>query len=137
MSQSIIDVVHVRVTMDKPFQKFAAALERQLGRFDPDVYQELEKGGDPAAVKARLEAMVGPSGFMLFKTSNHGALLGMLGQPRKAIQYIVGNPLFAVEMTRHAIGAGPTRPARAGLRGPARQDRRGIRPADLPLRAIP
>ena len=24
---------------------------------------------------------------------------------RKAVQYVIGNPLFAVEMTRHAIGA--------------------------------
>jgi hypothetical protein len=49
--------------------------------------------------------MVGPSGFMLFGTSNHGALLRLAGRKKKAIQYLVGNPLFAVEMTRHAIGA--------------------------------
>ena len=31
--------------------------------------------------------------------------LGIVGQQRKAVQYVIGNPLFAVEMTRHAIGA--------------------------------
>lgn len=25
--------------------------------------------------------------------------------PRKAVQYVVGNPLYAIEMTRHTIGA--------------------------------
>ena len=32
-------------------------------------------GENPDKVKAKLEAMVGPSGFMLFRTSDHGALL--------------------------------------------------------------
>jgi len=43
--------------------------------------------------------MAGPSGFMLLGTSDHGALLRLVGRPRKAVQYVVGNPLFAVEMT--------------------------------------
>jgi uncharacterized protein (DUF302 family) len=49
--------------------------------------------------------MAGPSGFMLFGTNDHGALLRIVGQQRKAVQYVIGNPLFAVEMTRHVIGA--------------------------------
>lgn len=112
MSQSRVEVEHVRLTADKPFEKFTASFDLQLGRFEPDVYKELEEGGDPAAVKARLESMVGPSGFMLFRTSNHGALLRIVGKPRKAMQYLVGNPLLAIEMTRHAIGAGLYAPLR-------------------------
>lgn len=105
MSQSKISVEHVRLTAVKPFDEFTAAFEDQLGHFDEAVYKELEHGVDPAAVKARLESMVGPSGFMLFRTSDHGGLSRIVGKPRKAIQYLVGNPLFAIEMTRHAIGA--------------------------------
>ena len=56
--------------------------------------------------------MVGPSGFMLFGTSDHGSLLRIVGRPRKAVQYVVGNPLFAVEMTRHSIGAALYAPLR-------------------------
>jgi uncharacterized protein (DUF302 family) len=112
MSQSRIEVEHVRLTADKSFEDFTATFEQQLGRFEPDVYKDLEEGGDPAAVKAGLESMVGPSGFMLFRTSNHGALLRIVGKPRKAMQYLVGNPLFAIEMTQHAIGAGLYAPLR-------------------------
>lgn len=112
MSQSKISVEHVRLTAVKPFDEFTAAFEGQLGHFDEAVYKELENGVDPAAVKARLESMVGPSGFMLFRTSDHGGLLRIVGKPRKAIQYLVGNPLFAIEMTRHAIGAGLYAPLR-------------------------
>jgi uncharacterized protein (DUF302 family) len=112
VSQSRISIEHVRMTVDEPFEKFTAAFEQQLGRFEPDVYKALEEGGDPAAVKARLETMAGPSGFMLFRTSNHGALLRIVGKPRKAMQYLLGNPLLAIEMTQHAIGAGLYAPLR-------------------------
>jgi uncharacterized protein (DUF302 family) len=96
---------HVHVETGKPFAEVAAAFEARLGRFDLAVYEQLRSGTDPAAVWTRLEGMAGPSGFMLFGTNDHGALLRLAGQKRKAVQYIVGNPLIAVEMTRHAIGA--------------------------------
>jgi hypothetical protein len=100
-----ITVEHVRVTAGKPFAEVTAAFEGRLGKFDPEVYKLLREGGDPKAVRARIEAMAGPSGFMLFTTRDHGNLLRLFGQQRKAVQYVVGNPLFAIEMTRHAIGA--------------------------------
>jgi len=56
--------------------------------------------------------MAGPSGFMLFATHNHGALLRLAGQKRKAIQYVVGNPLFAFQMTQHDIRASLYAPLR-------------------------
>jgi uncharacterized protein (DUF302 family) len=112
MTESRFSAIHVRVTSDRPFADVQAAFERRLGRFQPDVYQALAEGGDPAAVRARLEAMAGPSGFMLFSTSDHGRLLRLVGQQRKAVQYVIGNPLFAVEMTRYAIGASLYAPLR-------------------------
>jgi uncharacterized protein (DUF302 family) len=112
MTESRFSVVHVRMTSDRPYADVQAAFERRLGRFEPDVYQALAEGGDPAGVRARLEAMAGSSGFMLFSTSDHGRLLRIVGQQRKAVQYVIGNPLFAVEMTRHAIGAALYAPLR-------------------------
>jgi uncharacterized protein (DUF302 family) len=112
MAESRFSVVHVRMTSDRPFADVQAAFERRLGRFEPDEYPALAEGGDPAAVRSRLEAMAGSSGFMLFSTSDHGRLLQLVGRPRKAVQYVIGNPLFAVEMTRHAIGAALYAPLR-------------------------
>jgi uncharacterized protein (DUF302 family) len=89
--------------------------ESQLGRFDPDVYKALAAGGDADGTKAKIEAMAGPSGFMLFATHNHGALLRLAGQQRKAIQYVVGNPLFALQMTQHDIRASLYAPLRVLL----------------------
>jgi uncharacterized protein (DUF302 family) len=112
MTESRFSVVHVRITSDRPFADVQAAFERRLGRFEPDVYQALTEGADPEAIRARIEAMAGSSGLMLFRTNDHGALLRIVGQRRKAVQYLLGNPLFAIEMTRHAIGAGLYAPLR-------------------------
>ena len=83
-----------------------------MGKFDPAAYEQLRSGADPEAVKARLEGMAGSSGFMLFRTSDHGALLRLAGQTKRAVQYLLGNPLFAIQMTQHDIRAALYAPLR-------------------------
>ena len=112
MNTTRIPVDHVRLATDKSFEDVTTAFVRQLGRFEPGVYQALAAGGDAEEARAKIEAMAGPSGFMLFATHNHGALLRLAGQKRKAIQYVVGNPLFALEMTQHDIRASLYAPLR-------------------------
>ena len=115
MNESRFMVDHVRLESDKPFEDVAKACERQLGRFDPDVAKPLIAGGDVEEARAKIEAMAGPSGLMLFGTTDHGALLRHAGQKRKAVQYVVGNPLVALQMTRHDIRAGLYAPLRVLL----------------------
>ena len=115
MNVTRITVDHVRVVADKPFDQVVKAFEQQLGQFNPEVYKSLAAGEDAEKDRAKIEAMVGPSGFMLFRTSDHGALLRLAGQKKKAIQYLVGNPLFAVQMTRHDIRASLYAPLRVLL----------------------
>jgi uncharacterized protein (DUF302 family) len=112
MNDSHFVVDHVRRATDKPFEEVASAIERQLGRFNPDVYKSLAAGGDAEGARTKIEAMTGQSGFMLFGTHNHGALLRLAGQKRKAVQYVVGNPLFALQMTQHDIRASLYAPLR-------------------------
>ena len=80
MNESRFMVVHVRVATDQPFEEVAKGIERQLGRFDPDVDQSLAVGGDPSTAKARIEAMAGSSGFMLFGKRHHGSMLRIVGK---------------------------------------------------------
>jgi uncharacterized protein (DUF302 family) len=110
-----IMIEHVHVKTEKPFGEVAATLEARMGKFDPAVYEQLRTGADPEAVRTRLEGMAGPSGFMLFGTQNHGALLRLARQERTAVQYIVGNPLFALQMTQHDIRASLYAPLRVLL----------------------
>ena len=52
---------------------------------------------------------------MLFGTNDHGALLRVVGRPARAVQYVVGNPLFALQMTQHDLRAGLYAPLRVLL----------------------
>jgi uncharacterized protein (DUF302 family) len=107
-----ITIEHIHIETEKPFGEVTAALEARMGKFDPAVLDQLRNGGDPEAVRARLQGMVGPSDFMLFWTGDHGSLLRLAGQTKKAAQYLLGNSLFAVRMMRHDIRAGLYAPLR-------------------------
>src|SRR3984957_17746346 len=112
MNDSHFTVDHVRLATVKPFDDVAKAFEAQLGKFDGDVRKAATASADAEEAKAKIAAMAGPSGFMLFSTSDHGALLRLAGQKRKAIQYVVGNPVFALQMTQHDIRASLYAPLR-------------------------
>jgi uncharacterized protein (DUF302 family) len=112
MRDTRILVDHVRQASDKPFEDVTTAFERRLEGFDPDVYKGLAAGGDAEGTKAKMEAMAWPSDFTLFATHNHGELLRLAGQKRKAVQYVVGNPLFALQMTQNDIRASLYAPLR-------------------------
>lgn len=49
---------------------------------------------------------------MIFGHQEHGKLLNIKGKPRKAIQYLIGNPLTAVEMTQYDVRAALYAPLR-------------------------
>jgi len=108
-------VDHVRLTTTKPFARVRADFEAQLGRYDPHAHQSLAADEGPEAIRKRLEAMIGPSGFTLFATHDHGSLLKIVGRQCNALQYVVGNPLYAIQMTQHAIGASLYAPLRVLL----------------------
>ena len=112
MNHSRFTVDHVHVATDKPFEEVTKAFEAELGKFDGDVRKAATSSEDIEEAKAKIAAMAGPSGFMLFGTSDHGALLRLAGQKRKAIQYVVGNPFFALQMTQHDIRASLYAPLR-------------------------
>ncbi len=94
-----VTIEHIHVKTEKSFGEVTAALEARMGKFDQTVYDELRSGADLEDVRNPLEGMVGSSGFMVFRTSDHGALLRLAGQTKNAVQYLLGNPLFAVRMT--------------------------------------
>jgi uncharacterized protein (DUF302 family) len=112
MNNTRFMVDHIRLATDKPFEEVTKAFEAQLGKFDGDVRKAATASEDTEEAKAKIAAMAGPSGFMLFGTSDHGALLRLAGQKRKAIQYVVGNPVFALQMTQHDIRASLYAPLR-------------------------
>ncbi len=101
------------VESDKEFDEVTNSFERQLGKFDTSVFESLSAGSSNAEdAKSRIEQMSGKSGFMLFGTINHGLLLSLSGKDRKVVQYVIGNPLIAIQMTQHNIATGLYAPLR-------------------------
>ncbi len=113
MKDTRYTVEHVQLTSDKRFDEVTQAFELQLGKYEVDVRnRSLAAGGNTEEAKAKIAAMAGSSGFMLFNAIDHGALLGLAGQKHRAIQYVVGNPLFALQMTQHDVRASLYAPLR-------------------------
>ena len=112
MTISTFATSHVRVETAKAFAEVTSDFERQLGKFDPTVLQTLRPNAERTDVRARIEAMAGSSGLMLFDTIDHGTILTILGEKQKAIQYVLGNPLIAIQMTQHNLAAGLYAPLR-------------------------
>lgn len=111
--QKDISVTHVVRSLQTSYDAFISRFESQLGRHDISAYSNLLS--DPNRVKdveAVLHRQEGANGFMLFSFYDHGALLSIKGSPRKARQYIVGNPLLAAQMTQHDIRAALYAPLR-------------------------
>jgi acyl dehydratase/uncharacterized protein (DUF302 family) len=111
MRTTHVTVEHIQLQSAKPFDEARADLERQLGKYDA-TGARLLADENPAVARARIEAMAGPSGLMVFEARDHGSLLSIAGHPRKALQYVIGNPLYASQMTQHAIGASLYAPLR-------------------------
>jgi uncharacterized protein (DUF302 family) len=108
--ETIIEVRHESTVVEAGFESFTRNLEGSLGRFDDSLYEGIETS--PERVRERLENAAGAEGLMLFGIRDHGMLLNLAGAHGKARQYIIGNPLIAVTMTRHDIRAGLYAPLR-------------------------
>jgi len=110
---TILSVTHVKYSPNLSFEDFTANFERQCGVHDVKAYQTLL--ADPekkSTAETVIDAQAGPSGFMIFATYDHGALLNIKRAPQKAKQYVVGNPLIAARMTEHDIRAALYAPLR-------------------------
>jgi uncharacterized protein (DUF302 family) len=105
-----IEVRHISLEVKADFENFTKIIEKCLGRFEYSLYAELDT--DPQAVERLLKQAAGEEGLMLFNIQDHGKLLKIFGTPRKAKQYVLGNPLIAITMTRHDIRAAGYAPLR-------------------------
>jgi uncharacterized protein (DUF302 family) len=83
-------------------------LEASLGTMSLEALDDVPAGrASGSELRARLESMAGSSGFALFQRIDHGAILTALAdRPTRALTYVFGNALIAVEMTRHAPAVG-------------------------------
>jgi uncharacterized protein (DUF302 family) len=108
ITQRMIQVEHVKIESTKPFAEVRAALESSVPRLDAGIFALLQRGESERA-KSELERLPALS---IFSSKDHGALLRITGQSRKALQYDIGNPLTATRMTQHQLSASAYAPLR-------------------------
>ncbi len=107
-----VTVEHVTIRSGNTFAAVKEALEALVPRLDDGFWTLLRLGLIDRA-RQELEAAATLS---IFGNRNHGALLAIAGLERRAIQYDIGNPLTASQMTRHKVSAGLYAPIRVLLR---------------------
>jgi uncharacterized protein (DUF302 family) len=110
LTQQVLKVEHIKIETTKKFADVEAALERNVPQLDPAIAEALERGDEHRAT----ELERGQPLFIFLKR-DHGALLQVVGRPRKALQYEIGNPHTASKMTRHRLPAGLYAPLRVFL----------------------
>ncbi len=98
--------VRVRYDSAKSYHELVAALLADIGEQPVPISGISEFDGDWQEYQTRVERYIGPSGFMLFATFDHGVWISKAGIERKALRVILGNPLIAITMIRHDATAG-------------------------------
>jgi uncharacterized protein (DUF302 family) len=109
-SISGVQISHVALDVHAPYDRFTSALEKIAGRFAKDVEQDILS--NPRRAEERIKAMEGEQGLMIFWIFDHGAALKIAGMRAKAKQYLIGNPLTAIQMSRHDLRAALYAPLR-------------------------
>ena len=112
MSARTISIQHITIVSNKSFDDTRAAFEEALGRLDENVFVLLQYG----QVQRAMEVLESLSPLVIAGVRDHGILLKVWGQDRKALQYDCGNALAATKMTRHQLSAGLYAPLRVLLR---------------------
>ena len=110
VTQRMLQVEHIKMETTKKFVDVEAALERSIPQLDPAIGEALANGDEQRATELERGAPL-----FIFLKRDHGALLQVIGQPRNALQYEIGNPHTASKMTRHRVAAGLYAPLRVIL----------------------
>lgn len=97
-------ITRVTIDADVQFENFADSFRKRLGHFDQQAVIALKD--QPSLAEAALKEMEGDQRLMIFFTLDHGTALRIVGKRAKALRFILGNPLVAIQMTKHDIRAG-------------------------------
>lgn len=98
--------VRIRYDSDKSYDDLVRALLADVGDTPVPIEDIGTATADWPSYRERVQAHVGPSGFMLFATLDHGGWIAKAGIDRRVLRVIIGNPLIAITMLRHDVTAG-------------------------------
>jgi uncharacterized protein (DUF302 family) len=97
---------HVLIASKQPYDTVLEALESRLGSAEGwreaarRVQALVATQASWEQISEVIESALGTSGFTLFNTVEHTPLLTLSGKASRAIQYTVGKPLLAIQMSK-------------------------------------
>lgn len=103
-----IEVIHISMEINADFDTFTQVFEGLLGKFDRNILKEV----DFHKMEKLFKEMAGEEDLMLFQVLDHGGYLNIMEFSKKAKQYVLGDHLTAIKMTRRDIRAGLYAPLR-------------------------
>lgn len=115
MERIPLAIEHVIFQAVHPYEKVIEALEARLGTQESQeaVIRLLQSNASSwEQISQIVSTQIGTSGFVLFSKVDHGQYLALVGKRGRAIQYAIGNPLFAAQMTGNAPEAALYAPLR-------------------------
>jgi hypothetical protein len=98
--------VRLRFSSTKSFDDLVDAVLADVGREPVPIDDIGKRFGSWESYEHEVQSYVGPSGFMLFGSFNHGGWLAKTGIRRQVLRLVIGNPLIAITMIRHDVTAG-------------------------------
>ncbi len=97
--QKRIDLTVVTFDSRSDFESTRARFEDQIPLLDPSVNINLVISQAAwSEVEAAITQQLGPSGFLAVSRVDQGSLMSLRGMALHATQYLVGNPLIAIEV---------------------------------------
>jgi uncharacterized protein (DUF302 family) len=108
-TEATFNLTRREIRTTRSFDEVVAAIEARapvvvpeanhvlLGRETVDA---IASGGiDSGDLRRRIEGRLGPSGFMLLMKIEHDLLMGRLGREHRSVQFAIGNPLIAKDVS--------------------------------------
>ena len=108
--ENSVVVKHRQIALQSGYESFTTKVESIIKLLNVEYAKDVLS--DPGKVQSYLKSLERTTGLIIFNIQDHGALLNIYGKPRKAKQYVIGNPLIAIQMTIHDIRASLYAPLR-------------------------
>ena len=101
MAEATISIKHEQVILTTNYFHFTSRLEEVLNRIDPKYIANAL--GNRQTFETYLQRLQADTGLILFNIEDHGSILDLYGKPGNVKQYVIGNPLIAVQMTSYDV----------------------------------
>ncbi len=98
--------------IDRPYEEVMRSIHHVLWRPSPRRLMFMAILKQKAALERYIQRIAGDLGLMILGSVPHGSILGLLGGPKRAEMFLIGNPLVALGMMQLHPVAGVYAPLR-------------------------